>query len=368
MGKSGWLSSIFLALALGGCSSEKDTQSNDLEQALQQRLSANSHAVKSVFGVGESVYVRSLAVEQENQHLWVGTSAGVHEIDLKDQNPLNTFTRDDGLANEYVFAIHVDPDGYKWFGTNAGGMTRYKDGDWKTFFPMHGLADYWIYSFADAVDGSLWVGTWAGVNHMNRQTEQMDTYVAELVNEWVYGIGRDSKGNIWFGTEGGVTRFDGNEWTSWTHKDGMGAENAQQLPFSTNTGLGTRNRHDLGILAGGEATYNPNYVFSVLVDEQDRVFVGTWGAGVSIYEAGKWRNLTTQDGLAGNVVYSIARDQIGNYWFGTNGGVSRFDGETWQTIGRANGLPSQDVYALAIDAQGDVWAGVRGSVVQITKK
>ena len=96
----------------------------------------------------------------------------------------------------------------------------------------------------------------------------------------------DSQGQIWFGTEGGVSRFDGQEWVSWTHADGMGAKNDQQLPFSTNTGLGTRNRHDLGILAGGEATYNPNYVFAVLIDESDRVFVGTWGAGVSIFESG----------------------------------------------------------------------------------
>tara|TARA_R110002167_G_scaffold12233_2_gene52308 strand:- start:5932 stop:7053 length:1122 start_codon:yes stop_codon:yes gene_type:complete len=373
MKKKGWLGALGLAglltVVLAGCGEDKQEQKlGSLEEAIKQRLDAESYEVKNIFAVGDNVYVRSLAVEPSNQHLWVGTSAGVHEIDLINQNPLSTFTRDDGLANEYVFAIHIDPDGYKWFGTNAGGMSRYKDGEWKTFFPMHGLADYWIYSFADGDDDSLWVGTWAGVNHMNRDTEQMDTYVTELVNEWVYGIDVDSKGAIWFGTEGGVTKFDGKAWRSWTHVDGIGAKNDKQLPFSINTGLGTRNRHDLGILAGGEATYNPNYVFSVLVDEQDRVFVGTWGGGVSIYEAEQWRNLTTDDGLAGNIVYSIARDKVGNYWFGTNAGVTRFDGENWQTIGPAQGLPSQDVYTLTVDEQGSVWAGVRGSVVQIAKK
>ncbi|MEH6824159.1 MAG: two-component regulator propeller domain-containing protein [Motiliproteus sp.] len=368
-----WLGKLALGVVMGavltGCGADKQEQGRgSLEEALERRLSADSYAIKNRFEVGENIYVRSLAVEASNQHLWVGTSAGVHEIDLAEQTQLNTFTRDDGLANEYVFAIHVDPDGYKWFGTNAGGMSRYKDGEWKTFFPMHGLADYWIYSFVDALDGSMWIGTWAGANHMNRQTEQMDTYVKELVNEWVYGLGVDSKGNIWFGTEGGVSRYDGSEWASWTHEDGMGAKNNDQLPFSINTGLGTRNRHDLGILAGGEATYNPNYVFSVLIDEQDRVFVGTWGAGVSIFEAGQWRNLTSKDGLAGDVVYSIARDDVGNYWFGTNAGVSRYDGESWQTIGPGQGLPAGDVYALVVDAQGDIWAGVRGAVVQIAKK
>ena len=60
--------------------------------------------------------------------------------------------------------------GQKWFGTNAGGVSRYKDGQWKTYFPMHGLADYWIYSFAQQKNGDFWIGTWAGASHFNLRT------------------------------------------------------------------------------------------------------------------------------------------------------------------------------------------------------
>jgi ligand-binding sensor domain-containing protein len=129
------------------------------------------------FEVGDNVYVRALTVEKPNNTLWVGTSVGVHEIDLKSSKPRNTFTRQQGLANEYVFAVGIDSEGYKWFGTNAGGASRYKDGKWKTYFPMHGLADYWIYSFANDKSGNLWIGTWAGVNHFNVKTGKMKTYV-----------------------------------------------------------------------------------------------------------------------------------------------------------------------------------------------
>jgi len=41
--------------------------------------------------------------------------------------------RKDGLANEYVFAVGIDRDGYKWFGTKPAN-SRYRDGQWKTFF------------------------------------------------------------------------------------------------------------------------------------------------------------------------------------------------------------------------------------------
>ncbi|MCX8115226.1 MAG: regulator, partial [Burkholderiaceae bacterium] len=145
-------------------------------------------AVRDVFEVGANVYVRALTIEPARGALWVGTSAGVHEVDVATGRLRNTFTRKQGLANEYVFAVGIDRAGYKWFGTNAGGASRYKDGKWKTYFPMHGLADYWIYAFASQRDGSLWIGTWAGANRFDLKTGKFTTYVKELVNEWVYGI------------------------------------------------------------------------------------------------------------------------------------------------------------------------------------
>ena len=323
--------------------------------------------VKDAFEVGPSVYVRALTVEPRRGALWVGSSAGVHEVDLASGKLRNTFTRKEGLANEYVFAIGLDRQGHKWFGTNAGGVSRYKDGQWKTFFPMHGLADYWIYSFAQQKNNDFWIGTWAGVNKVDGKTGKFSTYVKELVNEWVYGITVDALDRVWFGTEGGVSMHDGKRWVSWTHKDGLGAPNADNLPHSTNTGLGTRSRHDLSVGADGPATYNPNYVFSILSAADGSIWAGTWGGGAARWDGKAWRNLTMQDGLAGNIVYSLAQGADGVLWFGTDKGVSRYDGKAFQTIGMADGLLERHVYALAVAPNGDVWAGTRKGVVRIAR-
>jgi ligand-binding sensor domain-containing protein len=321
--------------------------------------------VKDVFEVGPTVYVRALTIEPLAQALWVGTSAGVHEIDLRSSKLRNTFTRKQGLANEYVFAVGLDREGHKWFGTNAGGVSRYKNGQWKTFFPMHGLADYWVYAFAQQRNGDFWIGTWAGVNKVDGKTGKFSTYVKELVNEWVYGIGVDALDRVWFGTEGGVTLFDGKRWTSWTHAQGLGAPNEEQLPFSTNTGLGTRSRHDLSVGAEGPATYNPNYVFSIVCASDGSVWAGTWGGGAARWDGKAWRNYTAKDGLAGNIVYSMAQDAQGVMWFGTNRGVSRYDGRSFKSLGVAEGLLDPNVYALAVAPDGDIWAGTKKGVARI---
>ena len=67
--------------------------------------------------------------------------------------------------------------------------------------------------------------------------------------------------------------------------------------------------------------------------------------------------------MAGNVVYSIAQEEDGTLWFGTDRGVSRFDGDTWQTF--SHGLPGQHVYALGVESNGTIWAGTKGAVTRL---
>ncbi len=327
-------------------------------------MARSGYRVADTFNVGERVYVRSMAMDEKQNRLWVGTSVGVLEVDTASRNLVNTFTREQGLANEYVFGMHIDSQGNRWFGTNGGGISRYSSAqEWKTFFPMHGLADYWVYTFAEQADGTLWIGTWAGLNKYDPKTETFHTYLKELVNEWVYGLDVDSQQRIWIGTEGGVNMFDGKTWSTWTHADGLGAKNEQGLSVSTNTGLGTRSRHDLSILSMDQETYNPNYIFSLLVAKDDGVWAGTWGGGVSHFDGKVWENYSTKNGLAGNIVYSVAQDEKGGMWFGTNAGLSYFDGKDWYTFTRSDGLLDNNIYAVTPAGQNHVWVGSRSGVV-----
>jgi len=323
-----------------------------------------------VYRIGSNAYVRALAVDESRDSLWVGTSVGAMEVDLKTKNLKSVYTRNEGLANEYVFAIGIDPKNRVWLGTNAGGVSRSKqDGGWKTYFPMHGLADYWVYSIIFDKAGNAWFGTWDGASYLPAGSETFTNFREQLINIWVYGIDIDSRGRVWMGTEGGVSMFDQGKWSSWTHEDGLGAANVDDLPKSANTGLGTRTRHDLSVVSGtGQETYNPNYVFAAKVDQRDgNIWFGTWGGGASRFDGkGNWRNLTTKDGLAGNIVYSIAQEKDGTLWFGTNKGASRFDGKTWQNFDRGTGLLGDNVFAIAIDPNDEVWLGTKGGVSRIS--
>ncbi len=358
-----------IVAVLFACSDNEESgqgqkSSTNFSTIAHERMSDFPSVLES-FHTGDNVYVRSLAKDPNYEILWVGTSVGVLKIDLATGKVLETFTRDDGLANEYIFAIGIDSLGYKWFGTNAGGVSRYKDGQWKVFFPLNGLADYWVYSFAEQKNGAFWIGTWAGVNRVDLETMKFTTFVKELINEWVYAIDVDSSDRVWFGTEGGISMFDGESWRHWTHEDGVGAENTADLPISTNTGLGTRSRHELSVISQGMETYNPNYVFALHIAPDDTVWVGTWGGGVAHFDGKAWRNLTVDDGLAGNIVYSIEQTEEGVFWFGTNHGLSRYDGNSWHNYNVHDGLLGNDVYSIASTPDGEIWVGTKNGVTRL---
>ncbi|TPW17801.1 MAG: two component regulator propeller domain-containing protein, partial [Halothiobacillaceae bacterium] len=114
----------------------------------------NPYYVAEAFSVGREVYVRSLAVNEPAKSVWIGTSVGALEVDLTTRDVKKSYTRKEGLANEYIFAMHVDRAGRLWIGSNGGGMARHENGQWRTYFPMHGLADYWVYSFGEQANGT----------------------------------------------------------------------------------------------------------------------------------------------------------------------------------------------------------------------
>ncbi|MDH5527137.1 MAG: regulator [Nitrospirota bacterium] len=362
-----------LLAALVSCSSN----SGPAQQAAPPKPAPTPvvHAVAEQFEVGPTAYVRSLHVE--DRQLYVGTSTGVLVVDRTNGNMERTFTRDDGMRNNYAFIVRPDAQGTLWMGTNGGGLSLWRDGQMKNYLPKHGLADLWVYDVLFS-GGTTWLATWDGVNRITGTPDDKSswtTYNTEdgLANPWVYAIQQGRDGALWFGTEGGLSRLKDGQWTTWRHPDGLGAPNPGALARSPKSGFGSvrpgeesSHSHDLTTLddAGGE-TYNANYVFSLHMDPQQTLWIGTWGGGVSRYDGKQFSHLTQADGLAGNVVYAIAQGPDGAYWFGTNHGLTRYDGNRWDIYNRERGLLGEDVYTVVVDADNVVWAGQKGGVSKL---
>ncbi len=330
------------------------------------------HRVVEQFEVGSYAYVRSLSVQGDQ--LYVGTSVGVLQVDRKKGDMVRTYTAADGMRDPYAFVVKQAPDGALWMGTNAGGLSIWRDEAMHNYLPKHGLADLWVYDVAFTPEAT-WLGTWDGVNRIGHDLDNKadwTTYNVKdgLANPWVYAIQVDQDGAVWFGTEGGLSRLHKDQWTTWRHGDGLGAPNPSGLKSRNMSGFGSSrdgsHSHNLTTLEeDGSETYNEDYVFSLLFDNQGRLWIGTWGGGASRFDGQTFTNFTQSDGLAGNVVYAIAQGPDGAMWFGTNHGLSRYDGTVWQSYGMTDQLIGEDVYAVTVDEDNVVWAGQKGGVSKL---
>lgn len=68
-----------------------------------------------------------------------------------------------------------------------------------------------------------------------------------------------------------------------------------------------------------------------------------------------YNHYNTKDGLAGATIYSMAQDQDGFIWFGTEAGLSRFDGTHFKNFTLADGLPNNQIFGLYVDTKNRVW-------------
>lgn len=68
-----------------------------------------------------------------------------------------------------------------------------------------------------------------------------------------------------------------------------------------------------------------------------------------------YKNITIEDGLPTNVVYSVFIDNEGFVWFGTDQGAVKYNGYKYQNFTSENGLPSNSVFGFYQDNKDRIW-------------
>ena len=146
--------------------------------------------------------------------LWAASGGGGVRWDLADGS-YKKYTKQDGLADNYVYAIAIDATGNKWFGT-SGGVSKFDGTSWTTYTTADGLVSNSVRSIAIDAWGNKWFGTnGEGVSKFDGTRWTTYTTANGLYNNYVFCITIDAAGNVWFGTSGGMSKYDGTRWTNY---------------------------------------------------------------------------------------------------------------------------------------------------------
>ncbi|MEW6752377.1 MAG: two-component regulator propeller domain-containing protein [Candidatus Latescibacterota bacterium] len=145
------------------------------------------------------------------------------------------------------------------------------------------------------------------------------------------GFAEDREGNIWITTDGVLSRFDGQQWTTFTREDGLPGD----------------------------------MVGDLLVDRQGRLWV-TGSGGIARSDGQRWVQSRVHGWANGG---GMALAPNGDVWFagggrrdpqrGLVGLLFRFDGQDWWEYGPDDGIPfpGSTLWA-AVDRAGVVWTAI----------
>ena len=338
--------------------------------------------------------VRVITVVQDRLgFIWVGTADGLARYDGYD---VREYRHDDGdettLSDNVVMALLATRDGAIWVGTEGGGLDRYDPAtDRFTHFrssrrDANSLPADGVLALAEGRDGSVWVGTTGGLARYDPVEERFTRYrhrdgdPRSLPQDEVMAVWADPAGPVWVGTEDGLARLDPARGTFTTYRDPdpygrtvavvrpreagglwVGTWGAGLRVFDPGTGRFTA-------VPLGNNDITASVVSSLFQDRQGTLWVGTYGAGLfELPVGGATRVHRTRDGdassLADDAVSAVMQDRQGVLWVGTYNGLDRFD--------RARGefrlarrvpddpaaLPSNNVRALLATRDGALWIG-----------
>jgi len=146
------------------------------------------------------------SIAGQKNEIWIGRQHG-GVTRLRYQNGLVkslTYSQQNGLAQNSVYAVYQARDGTVWAGTVNGGASRFKDGRFVTYTTASGLSSNTIYSILETNDGTIWLATPNGLNAWS--TLHWRTYSSRegLPSDSVNCLFEDSAGVLWIGTSNGL--------------------------------------------------------------------------------------------------------------------------------------------------------------------
>lgn len=310
-------------------------------------------------------------VQTRDGYLWLGTQEGLVRFDGV---RFTTFDRSivDELQSSLIITLDEDREGALWIGTQGGGLSRFKDGRFLTYTENDGLPGNNIYAVHSDRHGRIWAGTiGGGIVRLENGSFKVITTHEGLASDIVLSIDEDREGRIWIGSDGGLSVWDNGVINTFGLADGLPGRVIRSVLIDRNdkTWIGTENGL-AQIYDGVVSTYSTqngltdNVITSLYEDRAGTLWVGTMAGGVCRKLDHRFSCYTSSDGLTHDNVRAIYEDREGSLWIGTDGGgINRLRDGKFTPYATEEGLTQDVVYTVFEDRSGTVWIGTEGGGV-----
>ena len=335
------------------------------------------------FGQINHIVIRNMG------EIWISTrNEGVIKLNYKDINSFDykKFLTQNGLINNKTNSVFKDREKNVWIGAENG--VSLLTGDLFEFLNMNeGLPSNEIFGFIIDSNSNYWICSKSGLFILTKSitgefTSKKLLEGQNFSNHSFTSVYEDSKGHIWVGTYGfGVYRFSPNaaDYKWYNDKNGISNNNVFSITGKGNlvwlsTFGGGVNYCDISSpnLSFGnistEQGLGSNYIYSTYTDSKSRIWFAKDGGGLAFRDNEQIKTFNQSDSIS-NVIYGIAEQLNGNMWFTTaNQGILNFDGKQFTHFTKKEKLISNSFQSLIVDNYGNcIFAGDDGISVYETE-
>ncbi len=317
--------------------------------------------------------VYAMRLDREG-NVWIASAPGLRKILASDF--VLSFPGRDVLSTPGIGPIRQSAAGAVFFGSRTTALYVLENGRLRHQGEFGPHARLTITDILPEVDGRVWLGCWrGGLVRLDKESYRIYDKESGLPSNNVHALARTRNGSILVGTSAGIAIHNAEGSTAPlhdpeldrltifdikpTHRLSRGlAPLADTLLLGTSAGvkLLALNRESIaGIRSLDEAALKGRIVYEILVDSRGRAWFGTDGGGLVLFDGSATTVYTTDDGLAGNRIFALAEDSLGNIWAGTSSGLSWFDGQGFRTLTHDQGFGEIGVHGLLTDRDGSLW-------------
>jgi len=298
-------------------------------------------------------------------------AARVANSEAPDQRatPFSWFDRLAASTSVAISMAQTD-DGKIWLGTEPQGLFYLQEG--RVSSASNGRLDTKVNCLLPLQNSELWVGTAKGVLRWSGTKLTLAGVPSSLLNLDVLSILRDRDSNIWVGTSRGLFRYNANGVTLLSTTGPVAAlfEDREGDIWIGGT-RGLERLRDSAFVTYSLPNLKSQSMGPLHVDSGGRTWIAPIQGGLRWLKGGK-TGVVTADGIANDVVYSIAGTGKDDVWVGRQqGGLThlRYSGNSFtaKTYTLADGLAQNRVYAVYRSRDGTVWSGTLSSGVSELK-
>ena len=310
-------------------------------------------------------------VEDGDGNVWIGGPRGLTRFR---DGRFRTFDARDGLPEGEVSSLFEDREGSLWIGTRFGGLAQLSDRTLATGEGPPSLRDARVESVAEAADGTFWFGRFTGgVTRWRPDGGERTFGVADgLPSDKVMSVLPAPDGSVWVGTDRGLLRWRGDrpEGPVLPVRGLIAAlylDRAARLWVGSEDGLWRLVGERLEPVPPEEG-FAPAGVRAIQQDAGGTVWAAADHGLARVDQRGRLARVRGPGGVVLNNARAMHADREGTLWLGTIAtGLWRIKGGELRVFTLADGLPFDRLFQLTSDDQGFLWVGTSRGIVRLDK-